>query len=70
MKFFAFLFLIIISLSCATTKGTAQKSAAINTLTPLITGAEQTEKYLPYLKGKRVAILANQTSIIGKTHLL
>jgi uncharacterized protein YbbC (DUF1343 family) len=30
------------------------------------TGAEQTEKYLPLLKGKRVAILANQTSIIGK----
>ena len=31
------------------------------------TGAEQTEKYLPLLKGKRVAIVANQTSIIGKT---
>src|SRR6185436_17033591 len=26
--------------------------------------------YLPYLKGKRVAILANRTSIIGKTHLV
>lgn len=35
---------------------------------PLKTGAEQTEKYLPYLKGKRVAMLANQTSIIGKKH--
>lgn len=34
------------------------------------TGAEQTDKYLPYLKGKRVAILANQTTIIGKTHLV
>jgi uncharacterized protein YbbC (DUF1343 family) len=34
------------------------------------TGAEQTEKYLPYLKGKRVALLANQTSVIGKTHLV
>lgn len=30
------------------------------------TGAEQTALYLPLLKGKRVAILANQTSIIGK----
>ncbi|RZK44215.1 MAG: DUF1343 domain-containing protein [Pedobacter sp.] len=29
------------------------------------TGAEQTEVYLPLLKGKRVAILANQTSMIG-----
>ncbi len=34
------------------------------------TGAEQTNKYLSYLKGKRVAMLANQTSIIGKTHLV
>ncbi len=34
------------------------------------TGAEQTEKYLPLIKGKRVAILANQTSIIGKSHLV
>ena len=34
------------------------------------TGADQTEKYIPYLKGKRVAILANLTSIIGKTHLV
>jgi uncharacterized protein YbbC (DUF1343 family) len=34
------------------------------------TGAEQTEKYLPILKGKRVAIVANQTSVIGKTLLV
>ncbi|HEV7350362.1 DUF1343 domain-containing protein [Telluribacter sp.] len=36
----------------------------------LRTGAEQTDMYVPYLKGKKVAILANQTSIIGKTHLV
>lgn len=34
------------------------------------TGADQTEKYLPYLKGKRIAILGNQTSVIGETHLV
>src|SRR5688572_5502289 len=34
------------------------------------TGAEQTELYVPYLKGKRVAILANPTTIIGKRHLV
>jgi uncharacterized protein YbbC (DUF1343 family) len=34
------------------------------------TGAEQTERYLPLLKGKRVAIMANQTSIIGPSHLV
>jgi uncharacterized protein YbbC (DUF1343 family) len=36
----------------------------------LKTGAEQTEKYLSYLKGKRIGILGNQTSVIGKTHLV
>lgn len=32
----------------------------------IITGADQTDAYLPYLKGKRVALVVNQTSIIGK----
>ena len=41
-----------------------------NSMAKIKTGAEQTDKYLPYLKGKRVAILANQTSIIYKTHLV
>jgi uncharacterized protein YbbC (DUF1343 family) len=36
----------------------------------IITGADQTEKYVDYLKGKRVAIMANPTSIIGKKHLV
>jgi len=34
------------------------------------TGAEQTEKYLSYLKGKKIGIVSNQTSVIGKTHLV
>jgi uncharacterized protein YbbC (DUF1343 family) len=34
------------------------------------TGAEQTEKYLPLLNGKRIAVVANQTSVIGKTSLV
>lgn len=34
------------------------------------TGADQTGKYLPYLKGKRIGILSNQTSTIGKTHMV
>lgn len=36
----------------------------------ILTGADQTEKYLPYLEGKRVAIMANPTSIIGDKHLV
>jgi uncharacterized protein YbbC (DUF1343 family) len=45
-------------------------TAGSNTKDSMKTGADQTEKYLPYLKGKRVAILANQTSIIGNRHLV
>ena len=37
---------------------------------PITTGAEQTDKYLGYLSGKRVAVLANPTTIIGKRHLV
>lgn len=36
----------------------------------IATGADQTDQYLPYLKGKRVAIMANPTSIIGQKHLV
>ncbi|MBD0284639.1 MAG: DUF1343 domain-containing protein [Flavisolibacter sp.] len=36
----------------------------------IITGADQTEKYIAYLKNKRVAVLANPTTIIGKKHLV
>lgn len=36
----------------------------------IVTGADQTEKYLPLLKGKRVAVLANPTTIIGDKHLV
>lgn len=34
------------------------------------TGAERTEKYISKLQGKKIALIANQTSIIGEKHLL
>lgn len=40
------------------------------TTNTIITGAGQTEKYLPLLKGKRIAVVANQTSVIGQTTLV
>ncbi len=36
----------------------------------IITGAEQPDEYLSYLKGKRVVILANQTTITSDRHLV
>jgi uncharacterized protein YbbC (DUF1343 family) len=37
-----------------------------NPVEEIITGAAQTEKYLPLLKGKRVGMVVNPTSVIGK----
>lgn len=42
----------------------------VNYNTTIKTGADKTNEYLPKLKGKRVAIVANQTSVIHKTHLV
>lgn len=63
---FALLFalLILIQTGCYPQKKNAIPQKQIRT------GAEQTDNYLPLLKGKRVAIMANPTSIIGKTHLV
>ena len=59
-----FALLILIQTGCYPQKKNAIAQKQIRT------GAEQTDKYLPLLKGKRVAIMANPTSIIGKTHLV
>ncbi len=64
MKSFLILSLVLINFSC-----TAQKTSVAKE--PLIqAGAERMEVYLPLLKGKRVGIFANQTSTVGKTHLV
>ncbi|TWI80462.1 uncharacterized protein YbbC (DUF1343 family) [Lacibacter cauensis] len=34
------------------------------------TGAENMAQYIPLMQGKTVAVFANQTSVIGKTHLV
>lgn len=65
MKFLSFFAILVLLFSCS------PKIKATNTANSAIkTGAEQTELYLSLLKGKRVAVLANQTSIIGKSHLV
>lgn len=43
------------------------KTVADNKIIP---GADQTEKYVGYLKDRRVAVMANPTSMIGKKHLV
>ncbi len=36
----------------------------------MTTGAERTEAYIPYLKGKKVGVMANQTSRVGSVSLV
>lgn len=36
----------------------------------VVTGAQQTSLYIPLLKGKTIAMVVNQTSLIGQTHLV
>ncbi|MFD2162906.1 exo-beta-N-acetylmuramidase NamZ domain-containing protein [Paradesertivirga mongoliensis] len=53
-----------------TTNAGQQQVSRESTRIELITGAEQTAVYVPMLKGKRVGIVANPTSIIGPKHLV
>ncbi|TCC92195.1 DUF1343 domain-containing protein [Pedobacter frigiditerrae] len=56
--------LAICNINC-TAQITSSKQSTANK-SGIITGADQTEKYLPYLKGKRIGLVANQSSLIGK----
>lgn len=40
------------------------------TVQPIVTGAQQTSKYLPMLTDKRVGLVVNQTSLVGNKHLV
>lgn len=56
-----YIFLSLCFLSCSN----AQKEKS-----PIIVGADQTQLYFPLLKGKKIGVIANQTSFLGKTHLI
>jgi len=64
LTLFACLFILFVSMGSADTYHAVPKKGSI------VTGADQTEKYLSYLKGKRIGILTNQTGIIGHKHMV
>ena len=68
LKYVSIAFVIFSTAYCAAPKKAAENN--VPEISGIKTGAEQTEKYLPLIKGKRVAILANQTSVIGSAHLV
>ena len=65
----ALLFLLSGSLAVVC-QPTANKSAIAHLQSEIITGAERMQVYLPMLKGKSVAVFANQTSMVKNTHLV
>jgi len=59
--------LLSISLECLNAQ---KKEMSVNSQAPIITGAKRVDKYLPLIEGKRVALMANPTTVIGKRHLV
>jgi uncharacterized protein YbbC (DUF1343 family) len=64
------LIVIITMLVVSTLHRNCKQNVIVSSNSTIKTGADQTEKYLSLLKGKRIAILGNQTSVIGTTHLV
>ncbi|HNP20776.1 MAG TPA: DUF1343 domain-containing protein [Panacibacter sp.] len=65
-KFFSIIWLLLFGANLLAQ--TAKKPTSLQQA--ILPGAYQVEEYLPLLKGKRVAIFANQTTVIGNTHLV
>ena len=60
--------LILLNLQCSERKNT-ESTVEAGSKARLAVGAEQFDKYLPLLRDKRVALVVNHTSMVGKTHL-
>lgn len=73
MKVILFLcsFLLILAATCVEINKVFASHYEIGNEKGLIQpGADQLKEYLPLLKGKKVGMMGNQTSIIGKEHLV
>lgn len=64
------LFLVAILSLNARAQGITQINNSIKTINDIQVGADRTQEYLPLLKNKSVAIVANQSSNIKNTHLV
>lgn len=67
-KLFIYTLLILGSFSCKAETETDKKNEEV--VPEILVGAEQTNEYLPLLKGKKVGVLVNQTSTIEDQHLV
>lgn len=65
-----FKFLLIALLAISSIRCKAQKKSGNEIVPAILPGAERLDQYLPLLKGKNIAVFANQTSMVGDTHLV
>src|SRR5882724_12178975 len=71
-------YIIALFISCSAQKSTSNKQQVTSNqqpinkqpVTSIIPGAERLAVYVPLIKGKRIGIFANQTSMVGNTHLV
>lgn len=74
MKLNLFILLVLTSMvSCGQSARQARPLSSppvANVSSKIIPAAERIDFYLPMLKGKRVAVFANNTSLVGSTHLV
>ena len=61
---------VLCILGCAAQKKAVPQPPLSGTSSRILAGAERINVYLPLIKGKRIGIFANQTSMVGDTHLV
>ena len=62
--------MIVPTIAVAKRKNPVRKAGRPHTAMTVVTGAERTDLYVPMLKGKRIALLSNQTGMVGDKHTL
>jgi uncharacterized protein YbbC (DUF1343 family) len=66
-RFFLWLSILVVHAQCSAQQHLTSQPKAEKEITP---AAARTDQYLPLLKGKNVAVFANQTSTVGTQHLV
>ena len=69
-KILSGIIILLLSSLAAISQSASIKPLTGNPTSKIITGAERMQVYLPWLKGKAVAVFANQTSMVKNTHLV
>ena len=64
--------LLVVAQACGgrAQQGDSDTAGGINEAATIRTGAEQLDRYLPLLAGKKVGMMGNQTSVVGDRHLV